>query len=352
MVYNCTDLHVPADWPRVLDSLRPGQTVAVVGATDVGKSVFCLWLVRALTERGLVGLVDCDVGQTTLGPPTTVGGRPFESPPDDCLDLWPPVLGFVGSTSPPGHLLQMVAASNTVCDRLRAQSPAYLIVDTTGLVAGGIGRVLKLNKLRVIQPDLAVLVERDRELDGFAWALAATPVQVMRLPASPAVRVRSSDVRRARRQEQFRAYFAGAVTRTLDLRETLISGLSIGRGHPVDLAIGAAVQYAETCGRVASIVADAKIPVSVLADAKRRLGLAEIGRLDSRLLDRAIVSLEDGQANCIGLGVIESHDFPGRTLRVSTPITTVSEIRAIGIGSIRIASDGSELSGDPRPTYV
>ena len=352
MGYNCNELHVPANWQHVVELLKPGQTVAVIGATDVGKSAFCRWLVQALAERGTVGLVDCDLGQATLGPPTTVGGKVFETPPADCLDLWPPALGFVGSTSPQGHLLQTVAAAKAVCDRLCEQNPTYLVVDTTGLVAGGIGRALKLNKLRVIQADVAVLIERECELDGLAWALAATPMQVMRLPASPAVRTRSGDARRDRRREQFRAYFAGAETRTLDLHETLISGSSIGRGRAVDAAIGDAAQHLEVCGSTGSIVANNKIPLAVLAEVKQRFGLAEIGRLDSQLLCRAIVSLEDGTTNCLGLGVIESHDFPGRTLRVLTSVATASDVHAIATGSIRIANDGAELSGDPRPTYV
>ena len=352
MGYNCTELHVPANWLRIAESLKSGQTVAVIGATDVGKSVFCQWLIRTLAERGTVGLLDCDVGQATLGPPTAIGGKLFETPPAACPDLWPPVLGFVGSTSPQGHLLQMVAVANAVCDRLREQDPAYLVVDTTGLVAGGIGRALKLNKLRTIQADVAVLIERDCELDGLAWALATTPMQVTRVQASPAVQMRSGDARRARRQEQFRAYLAGAETRTFDLRETLIAGSSIGRGRVVDLAIGAAAQHAEVCGRAASIVASAKIPLSALAEAKRRFGLAELSWFDSRLLERAIVSLEDGQANCLGLGVVQSHDFPARTLRVLTGVEAIGEVRSIALGSIRIASDGAELSGDPRPTYA
>ena len=125
-------MQIPSTWPDVLERLRPKRTVAVVGATDTGKSTFCGWLVQTLAEESPTGLVDADVGQTTFGPPTTVGGKVFRNSAPVKDDLRPSALAFVGSTSPQGHLLQTVLAAQQVCDHLRCDHAHRVVVDTTG----------------------------------------------------------------------------------------------------------------------------------------------------------------------------------------------------------------------------
>lgn len=363
MGYNRTEPHVPPSWRDCVPALELCPTIAVIGATDVGKSTFCRWLVQTLTLRGPVGLVDCDVGQSTLGPPATVAGKVFQTAPASCADLRPPVMRFVGATSPQGHLLQTVAAAKCVCDRLRAEGPQHLVVDTTGLVAGGLGRALKLNKLEVIRADAAVLIERERELEGMAWALASTTIQVLRVPASAAASSRSGDVRRARRQERFRAYFAEAEPVTLYLADVLIRGSSMGRGHELDAAARAQwrgalavdVPHVELCGPVANLALGQRGTGSLpdrLAGLKRRLGLVEVCAFDVALFHRALVCLEDDSGECLGLGIVEESDFARHTVRVRTPVARTRPVRTLCVGSLRLANDGTELSGDPRPLYA
>ena len=292
-------LDIPTTWLSAAEALRPGQTIAVVGDTDVGKSTFAEWLVRSLTPRGAVGLVDCDLGQTTLGPPTTVGGKVFDAQPESCDDLWPEAIAFVGSTSPRGHLLQTTAAAAQVCHALRDKQPTFLVIDTSGFVAGGAGRALKVNKLKVVRADTAVVIERAQELAGLAWALAAAGIDVVRLAASPAVANRSAEQRRTRRQEKFAAYFAKAKPLALDL------------------------------GRV--------------------LGSEQACRIDCNLFTRALVSLDDASGRCLGLGVVEECDVSSGRAQVLTPVADDSAVRAMVVGSLRLAAHGSELAGDPRP---
>ena len=352
-------LHAPSSWESFADALEPGQTVAVVGAPDVGKSTFCEWLVQSLGRRGSVGLVDCDMGQTTLGPPTTVGGRIFDAPPEECADLWPAALGFVGSTTPQGHLLQAVAAAKRVCDEVRSSRPAHLVVDTTGLVSGGLGRVLKLTKLQLIQADVVALVERDGELDGLAWTLASTSMQVKRIAASPAAKARSHEQRRTRRRATLKAYFDKGERRTFELGGVLLRGCSMGHGQTLEprqldevrSAMGVGVSHAETHGSTATVVVPGRPGPESLARAKRCLGVSDICCWVRNLLRRGVVSLEDDRAACLGLGVVEEWDPARRSLCVLTPVAQRDRVHALSAGSIRLASDGSELGGDPRPVY-
>ena len=66
--------------------------------------------------RGLrVGLVDTDVGQSQIGPPTTIGVKIlFQNPDWDTVEA--DSLYFVGWISPEGHLLQCVTGVRLMVD--------------------------------------------------------------------------------------------------------------------------------------------------------------------------------------------------------------------------------------------
>ena len=69
------------DWENLARKVvQPQQIVLVIGATDVGKSTFCRFLIeRGVTSKLKVGFVDADVGQSQIGPPTTIGLKIFSS---------------------------------------------------------------------------------------------------------------------------------------------------------------------------------------------------------------------------------------------------------------------------------
>src|SRR5512136_3343455 len=95
----------PNEWYAILDKLEEEKGIAILlGATDTGKSTLAKFLIFNLCQRGLkVALVDADIGQSFLGPPTTIGLSLFKSDPDWKLLLSPPEIFFVGSFTPEGY---------------------------------------------------------------------------------------------------------------------------------------------------------------------------------------------------------------------------------------------------------
>ena len=70
-------------WKSALDDLRQARTILLLGATDTGKTTFLTWLANILlAQERRIAIVDADVGQSSLGPPTTIGlsvvTAPFE----------------------------------------------------------------------------------------------------------------------------------------------------------------------------------------------------------------------------------------------------------------------------------
>ena len=85
------EIIAPNEWYALLDALEKEKGIAIIlGATDTGKSTLAKFLIFNLCKRGLkVALVDADIGQSFLGPPTTIGFSIFKSDPDLGIDIIP-----------------------------------------------------------------------------------------------------------------------------------------------------------------------------------------------------------------------------------------------------------------------
>lgn len=217
-------MDVPADWhqatDRILGEARPGLVVMVVGATDTGKSTFCRYLASRLAKAGvLVGLVDADVGQSTIGPPAAISGGLVGGPLAPGTMVEPAASIFVGSVSPMGHLLPCVTGTKRVADRLREfGAGAILVVDTSGLILGGAGRSLKEHKFDLLQPQVVVAIQRDRELQQLVRLWERSAGQVIAVRPSPAAVPCTPAERRSHRGQRFAELLRDAGILTLPLR--------------------------------------------------------------------------------------------------------------------------------------
>ena len=201
--------------------------VLVLGATEAGKTTFTAWLATALHARGYtVAIVDADVGQTELGPPTTVGlGRvtkPLTRPADAELVAFE----FVGVTSPARRPTRVVEATARLSVRARADFQR-VVVDTSGFIAGGFGANVKQRKIAAVDPDVVVVIERADEAAHIVRGLAgrARP-RIMRLPALPTTHPRSAATRRVHRDAALARYLEGARLVALDARRVSVRALT------------------------------------------------------------------------------------------------------------------------------
>ncbi|RUS82672.1 hypothetical protein EGW08_009575 [Elysia chlorotica] len=133
------------------------------GAKNAGKSTFCRMLINtALKSVETVGYLECDVGQTEFSPPATLSfhlikkpvlGQPF------CHQRQAERLVFYGETAA-GHnptmyvkCLQHVLAAYT-----DMEDKPPLVVNTMGFPEG-IGLMLLVDTVKLVQPDIVVQIE-------------------------------------------------------------------------------------------------------------------------------------------------------------------------------------------------
>lgn len=281
-----------SDMDRTIDRLieSPG-VVFLMGALDTGKTSFGLALAQRAVAAGVrTAIVDADVVQSTIGPPTTTGLRIC----DQSTDFSPEGLrvadglGFVGSLVPKGHLLPLIVSTMKLVNEARKQGCQLIVVDSSSLVSGIYGQTLKYFKLDLVSPDFVVGFERGGELEPLVGlAQRFTRAEVIELEVHAEVRARSIDERMQEREEAFAAYFAHGSSRW----------------------------------RVKPTVFMPTLPPE----------------FDLALLDELVVGMEDGEGHCVGIGVLE-YDSGEDILRMVSPVS--EGVRGLRLGSIRMDISG------------
>lgn len=203
---------------RLVDrAAREAHTVLFVGGLDAGKST----LARATAAFALhvgrtVAYLDADVAQKTVGPPATVGLKHVREPDDLTFErlAHADALGFVGSTSPQDHLLPMVGALSRLRDRANEEGSNLVVVDTSGMVSGIWGQLVKYYKVDLLEPDLVVGLQRGEELDPILGVIERFfGTDVVSLPVHPGVVSTSVEERMAQRERAMARYFEGELQR-------------------------------------------------------------------------------------------------------------------------------------------
>lgn len=205
-------IEVPPAWQRLTLHDLAG-TLMVIGGPDTGKSTFARYLYGCLCAfHDRVAFIDGDIGQASLGPPTTMtlvvrqpGDEGFP-PSGTCVRY------FVGANSPRGHLLPTVIGAHKLARRARELGATTTVLDTTGLISPAqAGGVLKQAKVDLLQPMAVFAIQRGAELEPLLLPLRRSArTLVVDLPTASAVRCRDVSTRRAHRAAGFRRYFADA----------------------------------------------------------------------------------------------------------------------------------------------
>lgn len=204
------------------------------GAPDTGKTTLALRLLRRAAELAKpAAYIDADVGQTTVGPPTTVGLKWIRSIDDLDTITDADEMRFVGSISPKHLVLQEVVGTATLVDVARTEAE-FIVIDTTGAVSGVTGQTLKFHKMELCRPERIVALQRGSEIEPIIGMIRRFfSVEVDVVGVHPDVVPVSPVERAARRTERFAEAFAPPLhrwkVRHTVFAPTLPAGLDLDR---------------------------------------------------------------------------------------------------------------------------
>jgi polynucleotide 5'-kinase involved in rRNA processing len=277
-------------YSAVLDRVAAGGVIMLLGAMDSGKTTLGRAIARSALGAGrTVAYLDADLGQKTVGPPTAVTLRVMRLPADLDRDSMShaDALYFVGSTSPQGQLLPLVVGTSRLLTRASDEGAELVVVDTSGLVSGVYGQLLKYHKIELLQPDVIIGMQRGEELApllGMVQRFFGTEVLV--LPVHPDAQPTSVDERARRREDALGTYFAEPLQRW----------------------------------RVKPTVFMPSLPAL----------------FEQPQLDGLLVGLSDGAGSYIGMGYLE-YSVEDDVLRLISPVEEAP--KALKLGSVRLEQD-------------
>ena len=349
-------------WEKLASRIvKPQQVVLVIGSTDVGKTTFCRFLADSAIGQGLkTAFVDADVGQSQIGPPTTIGMKslaPKSSPVQ--FNGIADQLYFVGDLSPRGHCLEVLTGTRLMVDRARETEADFIIVDTTGYIHDAPAVTLKQHKIELIRPNHVVCIGRSGELGQITACYSQQEwLNIHYLLPHRRVRSKSSKARSRYRKARFDAYFGAACQPKsavesgetgessepiLQASENSIQHLPFEqiRGGRTPFFIGrianekeleilsrlaeTEVYHAEWGHRTVCLIGSKSLSKAIITRIKDYLSLTHITAEVGAYFERRLVGLIDAAGNTYAIGVIESVDFQKREFSIRCPVSKGSD---------------------------
>ena len=347
---------MPGDWLEIANQiLKDRGVVLVLGATDTGKSICSLLFANFWAKHGRkVGIVDVDMGQSDLGPPTTMGMVVINKPIKSLGEVSADILYFVGSTSPLNYFLPTVCGTKKLINEGKKREAEIIIVDTTGLVKGTTGRTLKENMIDIVSPCHIIALQRKDELEHILKKFVLNEdVFIHRLSPCTEVRRKTYFQRREAREEKYREYFKEASSLKIDLGRLNIRGSYYYSGIALDeedlsflkKTLMTEVIYGEKTPEGIFIIVKERFPerFSGLFRVKKILNIENIIITEEDKFKNLLVSLDDQRGFVVSLGIIQEFDFKRKIFTIYTSLKDVSTVFSVKFGAIKIDLDGKEI---------
>ncbi len=346
---------IPRDWVEAAKEMaeNPG-VVIVLGDVNSGKSGFTLYAANTALGRGVerVGIVDSDIGQSDLGPPGTIGLGILERQTHNYLSIPLKDAYFIGDKTPAGHLLPMVLGTRRLVEKALEMRARLVIINTTGMVHGGVARALKKYKVEAVNPSLIIGLQRGSEIEHLLKMFEKF-YRVVRLRTPPHVKVRGRAERAEFRAFRMGGYLLGAKPHVFDLKSVRLLNMS-------------ATECME-CREVLKVLENLRLrPSLVTCDGasvfvvfRRRIDpesfklllnslklmFREVSIIYEERLKGLLVGLYDGDMRFLGIGRILDLDFEHRILRAACKFVSggPEDVKVIQTGYLIVDEYGREV---------
>ena len=342
------------DWQSLIAEIiaEPG-VVMVVGNVDTGKTRFCLELCLAAAQADIpTAAVDADIGQSEIGAPGTIGMAMIEKDTRSFVDLKPRRIHFVGATSPVEHVAECCIGVKKMADQAISLGARMVVADTTGLVGGWLGRKLKTCKIDNLRPNYLVGIQKKHEIEHLLIPFSKmSAMRIHRLPASDKVMRKTRELRASRRKMNYHRHFADSHGHLIRMDDVNLRNTWLGSGRPmkwqyrkfIEDALKCPVLHVEVTGQGIFIVSERMCSMTTREALEEQFKTANIIASTGEAFKNVMVGLADENGSTLNVGLLQTIDFKHRFLFVLSPIKTISPVRVVQFGSIRVTREGEEL---------
>lgn len=361
---------IPSDWTALAKKMTTegaSPRIMILGGLDTGKNTLITYLSNTLLRIGFkVAIMDADMGQSEIGPPTTMSVSFLENPIFELLEAEPNSMFFVGSTSPAFVVSRVLEGTEKLMNSLNENyGEAILLVNMPGWINGQGATDFVLQMISKTNASHLVALQRENEVEDILKE-APPRIQSIRLTVSPYARPRTREERKFLRETSYRKYFAGLREITMHYGEIDFSPLFSSYGKEASLKVLKEVEdivrnrvlYCEernssinaiVMGQVGArteifdeITAEQQNNETGLEIGVKHQTQKEIRVIPISELNNIIVALFDKNEQLISLGMLKNLDF--RTKRATVSATSKpNELSRIEVGKVKISHQGHEI---------
>ncbi len=216
---------VGEDWRSKAASLPEGATVAVIGASDTGKTALATLLTNTMCMRyGGAAILCLDPGQSYLSPPTIIAAALLRDPLYDLAQAKAFTTFPIGSTSASHDPDAFVKPAQMLMERVKRAGAKNIVVDMDGWVEGDEAEEFKEKLVRTLRPSHLIFIDRivrsaEKAVSGWngLTELVKRPIHILE---------RGPSVRREIRAMSYRRYLKNGSIKTIPLSWVEIEAIS------------------------------------------------------------------------------------------------------------------------------
>ena len=338
---------------EVLDNLTKPGIIVIIGPVDSGKSSLTAMVANIALSKGLKpAIIDGDIGQADIGPPTFISLSIIDKPILWLRELTYNKIRFIGTITPSHVAHRVITAIKSLVDEALKQSDV-VIIDTDGWIYGSQAIEYKIDLIRHINPQALFMVGEEIKilLNTFRKYM-----QVKFLPSPKVMKKRDREERRILRCHAYKRYLEKSTIRTFPLDKSIIIGSYILNGEPLNLsedllnrikeAIGCNVVYVSKLyeGSYAVVISGSRNRY-VYEKLREVLNASEVFVLQSGEEKGIISCVLNEKLEEVAPAIIEKIDYEKKVIYVRTPWR--GDIGGLIIGKVKLNEQWEEvLRGD------
>jgi polynucleotide 5'-hydroxyl-kinase GRC3/NOL9 len=334
----------PSSWIKSAEELLTLQTkpatATVLGTVDSGKTSFCTYLInRVLREKRKVAILDGDLGQSDIGPPSTIAYTFVTKQVTDLFYLRARNAFFIGETSPGNATDKMIEGLSLLKKEILAGDPEFVVINTDGWVEGECAVNYKVKLVEELNPDIVFCIQQKDELVSLLDALGKFRKVTVESPS--AIRQRDLEKRKLLRELGYKKYLKEPKVQSFSLSWLKIEGnetFGLNRTH---IDTKAARRVYELLGMKPLHMSELSDRISIIIGRRRWINSDNIKKVEEATKKRVTVTrkgdeegllaaLYNRERKFLGIGILQEIDYIRKSVKVFTPVSEEASILALG----------------------
>ncbi len=358
--YDIVNNDIVVEWEsiakKVLEENSKPLTLMVIGTVDSGKSTFTTLLSNISVNLGYkTAVVDADIGQADIGPPTFVTLGILNNQHLSLTEIDPYMYSFIGTTTPYNVIDRLILSIVKLTREALRKNIEVVVINTDGWFKGNRAVEAKFKTILYTKPNVVFVIRKEgsvSEIDKLKSMLKSFNTNLSIIDSPEFVKERSLEERRSIREMSYTRYFKASEIRELSLNKITLLGLEFLLGRRIE------EQELKLVAEILSLPRQSKIVFGSLTNrtmyliVKRNTITIDIesmrklrenyGQIRLKILREGwekglILSVLNKDMEEVAIGYIESIDFEKSKVKIRTAFK--GEIGGLIVGNIKLFYD-------------